>query len=142
MSIQVPITDPENPNVIVGKLTTTYNVGEWIADQLSRKVPIGLTGEWTFDNEQRPELHAVSLQVGTQLLPPEKPVITFEIPNEMLRVIEDLHRRKCDEMKREMEWENEPAWTAYVNGIAEAYSLAKQVVDSSSGQPVESKSTG
>ena len=76
MSIQVPVTDPENPNVIVGKLTTTYNVGEWIANQLSRKVPIGLTGEWTFDNEQRPELHAVSIQVvqsPTLMLVAKKP---------------------------------------------------------------------
>lgn len=150
MKIEVPITDPKNERLVHGKLTTTSDIGEWIARSLAAGLPIGFHGSWTWDDNKIPELLSVSLGVVGRPAQPRmretSQAKAFEIGNEILRVLREYEQRKSEEMKSELNnvgSENAKAyWEKFLEGVSVSISMAQNIVEAHNTQPVEVASTG
>lgn len=64
----------------------------------------------------------------------------LEIGNQIIRVLSEYEQRKREEMKTDMDFENEVAWEHLMMGISESLSLAKGILTAS--QPVDAESRG
>ena len=67
----------------------------------------------------------------------------IRLADTLVAALKDLHQKLCEEMKTEMEWENEPAWEGILEGVSKSSLLVQQILARSmEQQPVEVASTG